>query len=81
VVGVAMAGEAKKRLNRGRSRWGRANQGIVGGQRVRVPSDSDRFTSDWLNSSAHQPVVDIHQLRVVIVFEDELPRSHPRLLP
>jgi hypothetical protein len=76
---VTNAGAAKKRLNRRRSR---ANQGIVGGQPSASLSDSDRFiTSDWLNSSAHQPVVDIHQLRVVIVLEDELPRSHPRLLP
>jgi hypothetical protein len=76
---VTNAGAAKKRLN---SRRGRANQGIVGGQPSASLADSDRFiTSDWLNSSAHQPVVDIHQLRVVIVLEDELPRSHPRLLP
>src|SRR5215475_11787002 len=29
----------------------------------------------------HQSVVNIHQLRIVIILKDELPRPHPSLLP
>jgi hypothetical protein len=51
---------------------------IVGGQPNANPGE---VRSNYRSKLAHQAVVNIHQLRVVIKFQDELPGSHPGLLP
>src|SRR5579859_2813074 len=45
---------------------------IVGGQ--------PKAESDGQTQLTHQAVIDIHQLRVIIVFEDQLSWPHPRFL-
>jgi hypothetical protein len=54
------------------------NLGIVGGQPNANLDESDRI--DYGIQLAHQAVVNIHQLCVIVIFEDELSGPHPSLL-
>ena len=42
----------------------------------------NRMLQSWQERGLpHQPVVNIHQLGVVVILEDKLPGPHPSLLP
>jgi len=54
--------------------------GIVGGQ-PNLNFFNDQAAKSKRSGLPHESVVDIHQLRVIVIFQDKLSWPHARLLP